>query len=124
MAALNTVDTIRKAIEESREWAWRGWPIVFGAEDRVIANLAEVRRARQEGLQGADDALVYWQDVADSGARCAVLGEEILAAYRQKDLNRALDLVEECVQLEKQYRHDYTWGPVVRLLEEEVRFNK
>ena len=117
---MDTADRIREAVRESGDWAQKGWSIVFGPGDREIASLDEALKARERGLDGAGDALAYWRDVAASGRKCVALGQSLLELYRQRRLNEALDLAQECVLIEKQYGRDYTWGPVMNAIEAEI----
>lgn len=114
------IGRIMEAIDQSKEWAEKGWKVTFGRREVEVSSLQHAQSLPQNIVCRAE-AVNYWTDVDQTGKEAADYAKKAIAALKKNDLKAAEDAIYFSKYLEKAFA-DYTrtWKPVHEAVKREL----
>lgn len=119
----DSINQVRKAVDESMAWATSGWKVSFGERGSEVNSLHQAR-SLPENFVHREVARDYWNHVAQTGEEAAAYGRKAIEALNKNDLKAAEDILYFCWYLEKEFS-DYTrtWKQVYEAVKKQLSDN-
>ncbi len=111
---------VQEAIECSRNWVEKGWPVAFGPRNIDVSSLKQAQ-ALPRNFVFRDEAVNYWNQVLLTGTDTAAAGTKALEALKRGDLQAAADALYLSQYIEKPIAaSSSTWAPLYETLKQRM----
>ncbi|NTW11216.1 MAG: hypothetical protein HGA26_07640 [Chlorobiaceae bacterium] len=108
----DVIGEVQKAVENSRHWAEKGWPVSFGPRNIAVNTLKEAEALpRTSAIR--PEAVNYWKQARLTGNDAGDWGEKAIAALGAGNIKGAADALYFSQYLEKPFTEfSRTWQPL------------
>ncbi|MEI6757764.1 MAG: hypothetical protein FDX18_00245 [Chlorobium sp.] len=106
------IQEVQDAIECSRNWAVKGWPVTFGPRNTAVSSLKEAE-ALPRNFIFRQEAVNYWKQVRLTGNDAADSAVKAVQALQSGNAGAAENALYLCQYIEKPFaEYAGTWNPV------------